>query len=70
MIRAVALLSLVSLLVLVLYLPSAHSPERFIAQLRTEHLATAQFWGNEPALRILSRALSRSEERRVGKECA
>lgn len=58
MIRAVALLSLVSLLVLVLYLPSAHPPERFIAQLRSEHLATAQFWGNEPALRILSRALS------------
>ena len=58
MIRAVALLSLVSLLVLVLYLPSANPPERFIAQLRTEHLATAQFWGEEPAMRILSRALS------------
>ena len=58
MIRAVALLSLVSLLVLVLYLPSAHPPERFLAQLRAEHLATAQFWGDEPAMRILSRALS------------
>ena len=58
MIRAVALLSLVSLLVLVLYLPSAHPPERFLAQLRTEHLATVQFWGDEPAMRILSRALS------------
>lgn len=58
MIRAVALLSLVSLLVLVLYLPSAHPPERFLAQLRAEHLATAEFWGAAPALRILSRALS------------
>lgn len=58
MIRAVALVSLVSLLVLVLYLPSAHPPERFLAQLRTEHQATAQFWGDSPALRILERALS------------
>ena len=58
MIRTVALLSLVSLLVLVLYLPSAHPPERFLAQLRAEHLATAEFWGEEPAMRILSRALS------------
>ena len=58
MIRAVTVLSLVSLLVLVLYRPSAHPPERFLAQLRTEHLATAQFWGDEPAMRILSRTLS------------
>ena len=43
MIRAVAILSLVSLLVLVLYLPSAHPPERFIAQLRAEHDATVAF---------------------------
>ncbi|MDP1691851.1 MAG: DUF4400 domain-containing protein [Burkholderiaceae bacterium] len=52
------MLSLVSLLVLVLYLPSAHPPERFLAQLRTEHQATARFWGHEPAMHILSRALS------------
>lgn len=58
MIRAVAVISLVSLLVLVLYLPSAQPPERFLAQLRTEHQATAQFWGDAPALRILERALS------------
>ena len=58
MIRAVAILSLVSLLVLVLYLPSAHTPERFIAQLRAEHDATVEFWGRDPATRILSRALS------------
>lgn len=58
MIRAVAVISLVSLLVLVLYLPSAHPPERFLTQLRTEHQATSEFWGAAPALRILSRALS------------
>ena len=58
MIRVVAVLSLVTLLVLVLYLPSAHPPERFLAQLRAEHQATARFWGDEPATRMLSRALS------------
>jgi len=56
-IRAVAVVSLLCLLVLVLYLPSAHPPERFLAQLRTEHQATVTFWGEAPALRILSRAL-------------
>ena len=39
MIRAVAVLSLLVLLVLVLYAPSAHPPERFLAQLRAEHEA-------------------------------
>lgn len=58
MIRVVAVVSLLCLLVLVLYLPSAHPPERFLAQLRTEHQATAVFWGEAPALRILARALS------------
>ena len=58
MIRVVAVVSLVCLLVMVLYLPSAHPPERFLAQLRTEHEATAAYWGDAPALRILSRALS------------
>ena len=58
MIRAVTVLSLVSLLILVLYLPSAHPPERFLAQLRAEHQSAAQFWGEGPAMRMLSRALS------------
>lgn len=57
MIRAVAVLSLVSLLIMVLYLPSAHPPERFLAQLRDEHRAAARFWGDQPAMRMLSRAL-------------
>ncbi len=57
MIRATAVLSLVFLLILVLYIPSVHSPERFVAQIRTEHEAVAGFWGIETATRILARAV-------------
>ena len=64
MIRVVAVVSLLCLLVLVLYLPSAHPPERFLAQLRIEHQATAAFWGDAPALRILSRALGMQDSAR------
>ncbi len=64
MIRAVAVISLVSLLVLVLYLPSANPPERFVGQLRAEHQITAKFWGAAPALRILNRALSAQDSAR------
>jgi hypothetical protein len=63
-IRVVAVVSLLCLLVLVLYLPSAHPPERFLAQLRIEHQATASFWGEAPALRILSRALGLQDKAR------
>lgn len=58
MIRAVAIASLLSLLVLVLYLPSANPPERFLAQIRAEQQAMAKLWGDATAARILSRALS------------
>lgn len=64
MIRVVAVVSLLCLLVLVLYLPSAHPPERFLAQLRTEHQATAAFWGEAPALSILSRAMGMQDAAR------
>ena len=64
MIRVVAVVSLLCLLVLVLYLPSAYPPERFLAQLRIEHQATAAFWGEAPALRILSRALGMQDAAR------
>ena len=64
MIRVVAVVSLLCLLVLVLYLPSAHPPERFLAQLRIEHHATSEFWGEAPALRILSRALGLQDSAR------
>ena len=64
MIRIVAVVSLLCLLVLVLYLPSAHPPERFLAQLRMEHQVTTAFWGETPALRILSRALGLQDSAR------
>lgn len=57
MIRFVSTVSLVALLILVLYLPSATPPERFIDQLRVEHALTIDFWGRDHAMRILSRML-------------
>ena len=57
MIRATAVLSLVLLLILVLYIPSAHPPARFVTQIRVEHEAVAAFWGPESATRILARAI-------------
>lgn len=57
MIRIVSIAALLCLLVLVLYLPSAHPPERFLAQIRSEHQAMETIWGEAPALRILDRAL-------------
>lgn len=57
MIRAVTVLSLVILMILVLYVPSAHPPQRFVMQVRIEHEATAAFWGAEAATRILARAI-------------
>lgn len=57
MIRVVTIAALLCLLVLVLYLPSAHPPERFLAQIRSEHQAMEEIWGETPAMRILDRAL-------------
>lgn len=57
MIRFVSTTSLVALLILVLYLPSAYPPERFIDQLHAEHALTTDFWGRDHAMRILSRML-------------
>lgn len=57
MIRAVAVISLVALLVLVLYVPSAHPPERFLEQLRREHESAVTFWGPGPAYGMLDRAM-------------
>lgn len=61
MIRAVAVLSLVTLLILVLYLPSTHSPERLTSQLRAEHEAAVVYWGSDPAARMLDRAIRMQE---------
>lgn len=61
MIRVIAIVSLMALLILVLYLPSAHPPERFVAQLRIEHEQTAAFWSAKRAERILTRTLDAQE---------
>lgn len=64
MIRIVAVVSLLCLLALVLYLPSVHPAQRFLAQLRAEHDTMTAFWGDAPASRILSRALSMQDSAR------
>jgi len=56
-IRIVSIVSLTALLILVLYLPSAHPPERFVKQLRIEHAQTADFWAVQHAEHILSRTI-------------
>lgn len=57
MIRFVAIASLSALLLLVLYLPSAHPPEHFIGRIRIEHEQTSAFWSPRHAQRILARTL-------------
>jgi hypothetical protein len=64
LIRLVAVASLLAVLALVLYLPSAHPPERFLAQLRLEHAAAADAWGPVPAARMLERALGAQDAAR------
>lgn len=61
MIRVVSIVSLLCMLVLVLYLPSAHPPDRFIDLVRQERQAIGSFWGDAASLRILSRALAMVE---------
>lgn len=56
-IRIVAIASLTALLALVLYLPSAHPPSRFMAQIRAEYAVAADVWGAEHALHIMARML-------------
>lgn len=58
MIRVVSIISLLCLLVLVLYLPSKHSPDRFVELVRQEQRAIERSWGQPAAVRILSRALA------------
>lgn len=57
MIRIVCTTSLVALLILVLTLPAAFPPERFIEQVRSEHALTAESWNPAHAVRILARML-------------
>jgi hypothetical protein len=61
MIRAVSVISLLCMLVLVLYLPSVHPPDRFIELVRQEQKAIERFWGDAASMRILSRALAMAD---------
>lgn len=61
MIRAVSVVSLLCMLVLVLYLPSAHPPARLIELVRREQQGIGRFWGDAASLRILSRALTMAD---------
>lgn len=65
MIRFVAIISLTALLVLVLYLPSAHPPEHFVARLRAEHEQLASAWRPSHADRALTRMLDAQESARA-----
>lgn len=56
-IRVVAIISLSALLVLVLYLPSAHPPSRFMTRIRAEYALAREVWGAEHAMRIMTRML-------------
>ncbi len=58
MIRVVTVVSLVILLILVLYVPAVHPPQRFLAQLRAEQEVATAYWGAEPAIRMLNRAVN------------
>lgn len=57
MIRGTFIASLVALLFLVLYLPSAYPPEHFLAQVRRDHAAAAALWDSHVAAQLLDRAL-------------
>jgi len=57
MIRIVTICSLVSLLMLVLYLPAAKPAGVFISQVRIEHALLSEFWGQDHAMAMLARML-------------
>lgn len=62
MIRSITIVSLLALLVLVLYLPSAYAPGRFVDQLRLDHSATGRFWGARAAQDLLHATLDRQRD--------
>lgn len=57
MIRVSALISLITLLILVLYVPASNPPDRFTNQIRLEHEAAIACWGENASLQILERAV-------------
>jgi hypothetical protein len=56
-IRYVWIAALVSILCIVLYIPSAVPPDRFLQVLRDEHAVNERVWGHAAAARIMSRML-------------
>lgn len=57
MIRYVWITAMLAILCIVLYIPSAVPPERFLEILRSEHVVNERVWGDTTASRILSRML-------------
>jgi hypothetical protein len=57
MVRWVWIAALLAILCIVLYIPSASPPERFIEVLRSEHALNREVWGPVVADRILGRML-------------
>ena len=57
MVRIVWITALMAILCIVLYIPSASPPERFIEVLRAEYAVHREVWGPEVADRILRRML-------------
>lgn len=61
MIRFVFAGAMLAILCIVLYIPSAVPPERFLDILRSEHALMQRTWGNETADRVLARMLAMQE---------
>lgn len=61
MIRVIAICSALAMAAIVLYLPAANPPERFIQQLRHENALNVEFWGDAVGHRILARMLDYEE---------
>ena len=57
MVRYVWIGTMLAILCIVLYIPSASPPERFTEILRAEHAVTRDIWGPAVANRILRRML-------------
>ena len=61
MIRGVFIAAMLAILCIVLYVPSAVPPERFLDVLRVEHQVVERTWGPEVSQRVLGRMLDLQE---------
>ena len=61
MIRGVFIAAMLAILCIVLYVPSAVPPERFLDVLRVEHQVVERTWGAEVSQRVLGRMLDLQE---------